>query len=850
MFLINHFDYNGMKKYIFIFLLIVFIPLVTSVEIELIEESTTTSRIVNLDPPVTPISETIITFINDTTPWTNDTGTIFPKANFPQNVLIPGNLTIGANFTLESGDVLSNEVASEIRIESRTGSNDHYLVFDLDSAVNTLTLDTDASSIGFLSNLKLNDEVNFQFGNGNDALIRWETGADDALSLEIRVGGATGSGNIVVSELGDGNNANRKPSFVSDPRLWIFSSDESEADDFISLYHNQTNPIINWGNGDLLLAGGNIIVKGAINATNWDNVTSLTDVIYLNLSGTNANQNVDITPFNFSADRLTVNDTIIIGATTFVADNKIVIDDDFNKGISIVGTQTGLESSTVGYEYAGTYSPNASIQPITTDWFGLSIGTTFAGDAERNITDLFGMIFNPVSLSYTGKITNFAPIVSRGAWSANTEITNYYGVLIDPLLIGVDINNFTGVNIEPTKSGGGIWDRVVGLEIGDMRLGSSNTSILTHGGLVSFNDGNVTIVESGSIAVEENVTIAGNASVGGNLTVGGYVCINNNTCINPLTIFGGGATYPIWVHSTGNSRLYFDAGASAEIYLDGGNTNSNSLVIHRIAGSTKWSSGMSNHQGRGTEFNYVISTNTNPNPAVGTNFFEISGSAPCIGCIRMRNDNQFMFFGENSTASLVTLDGNSLYINTSENTTGSLFVNDNFEVNENGTGIAVDLNISSLIESEDIIVNDLINATFGEVQNLTVTGDFGGSRQTITFEGTRVGGSDIYMDYAGTTCTATICFEAKQDGSIVGFAIIQSASAGGGGVRDIEVRINGVFAQQIFLSQFGAASIFETYSRYTHPFVSGDEIQLFHDYTSGPTTSITVGGDIEIVYDT
>ena len=87
-----------------------------------------------------------------------------------------------------------------------------------------------------------------------DARINWETSGNDYLAISTGVGSADSTGYISIMVQGDQTDADRLPSgSVGNPTLRIYSADDTQANDFLDIFHNQTNAVINAGNGDINL---------------------------------------------------------------------------------------------------------------------------------------------------------------------------------------------------------------------------------------------------------------------------------------------------------------------------------------------------------------------------------------------------------------------------------------------------------------------------------------------------------------------------------------------------------------------------------------------------------------------
>ncbi len=109
----------------------------------------------------------------------------------------------------------------------------------------------------------LASEIEYDTGQTNDAMI-W---------------GIPTNGLILV-DYSDFSTNWGHPS-MSDPTLWIQSNDAAATDDYMHFRHNQTDPIIEWGNGDLTLTDGTGDVAisfsgGASNGINFNNGSGAT----------------------------------------------------------------------------------------------------------------------------------------------------------------------------------------------------------------------------------------------------------------------------------------------------------------------------------------------------------------------------------------------------------------------------------------------------------------------------------------------------------------------------------------------------------------------------------------------
>ena len=108
----------------------------------------------------------------------------------------------------------------------------------------------------------LDDTGVVMFGTTSQDVIRHNQYTDgtgqgrDSLQIGIPVGAVPNAGYLTLLEKADIDNANQQPiNSTANPTLRIYSADETVTQDFIEFYHNQTNAVINIGNGDLIVSG-------------------------------------------------------------------------------------------------------------------------------------------------------------------------------------------------------------------------------------------------------------------------------------------------------------------------------------------------------------------------------------------------------------------------------------------------------------------------------------------------------------------------------------------------------------------------------------------------------------------
>jgi len=106
--------------------------------------------------------------------------------------------------------------------------------------------------------IRMNDDIKIVFGGSEDASVQYRAhGTYGNLQISIVPNGDGGcTGYISILDKADIAHANRNPAGNSvDPVLRVYSSDSAEANDYVELYHNQTDGVIKSGSG-LVLDGG------------------------------------------------------------------------------------------------------------------------------------------------------------------------------------------------------------------------------------------------------------------------------------------------------------------------------------------------------------------------------------------------------------------------------------------------------------------------------------------------------------------------------------------------------------------------------------------------------------------
>ncbi len=100
------------------------------------------------------------------------------------------------------------------------------------------------ASATFAAGVTYRDNAQLKFGDGDDAIMNWETADADAHYLNLIL--AQASRNFIISE---DVNIDWGHAASTDPTLFIHSSDGTDTTDWISLTHNQTDGVIDVGTG-------------------------------------------------------------------------------------------------------------------------------------------------------------------------------------------------------------------------------------------------------------------------------------------------------------------------------------------------------------------------------------------------------------------------------------------------------------------------------------------------------------------------------------------------------------------------------------------------------------------------
>ena len=119
------------------------------------------------------------------------------------------------------------------------------------------------SYIQYETQLAISSDINTVFGNNAECVMRLTTTGENTFQIAPSVAAGRSAAVAIVNQSHVGV-ANRSPTTAHvDPTLYVYSSDGTQANDFVRISHDQTNGVIETGAGDLVLkAAGATKVEG------------------------------------------------------------------------------------------------------------------------------------------------------------------------------------------------------------------------------------------------------------------------------------------------------------------------------------------------------------------------------------------------------------------------------------------------------------------------------------------------------------------------------------------------------------------------------------------------------------
>lgn len=176
---------------------------------------------------------------------------------------------------LPSGEQIQNPVNGRVDIlPLPSGSNEVGITFDMTSVSNAVQIGTKRTSNGVLNDGRVQMNVPIQtqnnvwqiFGGYQWSGIQHVFGSSLPQQLCIGVSrynfGGNDNGNHVLALMNYGHvgNANRRASTLyTDPSFLVYSNDVAQPNDFVRLTHDQTDGLLESGNGKMRLKGASVV---------------------------------------------------------------------------------------------------------------------------------------------------------------------------------------------------------------------------------------------------------------------------------------------------------------------------------------------------------------------------------------------------------------------------------------------------------------------------------------------------------------------------------------------------------------------------------------------------------------
>ena len=181
-----------------------------------------------------------------------------------------GALTVGS-LVLSNAEFITNSTNGRVEIRpAPTGSTIHGFYTDFSTA-NIVRLGTIRSSDNTLNQVDLQVMTNLDVSSGNafgmasGAFRLWymqkdnPTGTLGRLVFATTTNNADHTGCFIFGQTGAQNSANRSPASQANPMVYVYSNDLTNANDFVRIFHDQTNGTVNCGDGKLILKGASAV---------------------------------------------------------------------------------------------------------------------------------------------------------------------------------------------------------------------------------------------------------------------------------------------------------------------------------------------------------------------------------------------------------------------------------------------------------------------------------------------------------------------------------------------------------------------------------------------------------------
>ncbi len=283
---------------------------------------------------------------------------------------------------LENGEAISNSSDGIICLEGQGGTNNEDICFDLESTSNRVLINSNTSGKPTFV-----DGVFVGFGNSADARLQWENSGNDNFQIGVAVGSASQSGYVSLMQDADMSLANRSPLATSpDPVLRVYSSDATEANDYIEQYHNGTNAFINSGNGNQVFNSSAFRLQQIFTDNGVEVSTNVydkdTDEVKIAVDDDGGNQLILTNFINATKDHdhaTTTNPTLFIHSDTDpdVSNNQWgSISHNQSRMVIRTGSETGSGSAPTTIDNSIYFNPQGTTRMVIKGDGNVGIGTS------------------------------------------------------------------------------------------------------------------------------------------------------------------------------------------------------------------------------------------------------------------------------------------------------------------------------------------------------------------------------------------------------------------------------------------------------------------------------------------
>lgn len=204
----------------------------------------------------------------------NDSGLMAGDSGFTFDPL-SDTLTVGSLAFATNGEYIRNTVNGRVDfMPSPTAANVFGVYMDFTSFTVGARMGVIRSSDGvknpsgsyiqFETQMAIVSDVNTVYGNSAECVMRLTSTGNETFQIAPSVAAGRSAAVAIVNQSHVGV-ATRSPATAHvDPTFYVYSSDATQANDFVRVSHDQTDGVIEAGNGDLrLVASGEIKANGS-----------------------------------------------------------------------------------------------------------------------------------------------------------------------------------------------------------------------------------------------------------------------------------------------------------------------------------------------------------------------------------------------------------------------------------------------------------------------------------------------------------------------------------------------------------------------------------------------------------